>query len=74
MCSILYAQRMKVILFYICEEGHLQSMSQFAELTQRDTFTWPAHPTSDPEKTKDSLVPCSSGGIKSLHNAYLDSK
>ena len=27
-----------------------------------------------PEKTKDILVPRSSGGIKSLHNVYLDSK
>lgn len=40
----------------------------FAELTQRDTFTWPVHPTRASKKTKDSL------GIKSLHNAYLDSE
>lgn len=73
-CSKLYAQRMQAMLYYVYEEGHPPSQflvyeaKLLAELTQRDTFTWPAHPTSAPKKTKDSL------GIESLHNVYLDSE
>lgn len=71
---------MQAVSYYVYEEGHphsqfLVSESElFAELPQPDAFSWPAHPTSFLDKTKDSLVPCSSGGIKSLHNMYLDGK
>lgn len=75
-----FMQKIQAIPHYVYEEGYSHSQfllfeSQlFVKLTHHDAFTWPAHSTSVDEKTKDSLVPHSSGSIKSLHTLYLNSK
>lgn len=79
MCNI-FMKKNQAISHYICEEGHSHSQfllfeSQlFGKLIHHDTFTWPAHPTSVHEKTKDGLVSHSSGSMKFLHNLYLNCK